>query len=854
MEPAMAKDLAPAERAPIPLHPRDPDAGKIAPVSCSHLPHALTSFVGRGADVAAVQELLSSGMARWVTLTGPGGVGKTRLAVHLAHEMVSAFADGIVFVPLAPIRDPTLVLSAIARELGLRETGSQTVADLLVNHLRSRRLLLILDNVEQVADAAPLVAALLADCPGLTVLATCRTRLRVVGEYRFLVSPLALPDESMHIGDSPLAAIARSPAVQLFVERAQAAAPHFALDAANAHSVATICHRLDGLPLAIELAAVRLRIVTPTELLTRLEPALPLLTDGPIGVPDRLRTMRDAIAWSYDLLAPGEQDLLRRLSVFVGGCTLAVAEIVAGDEWNRAGVPCAEQQRAAVPAEKSSFLEVIAALIDASLVQRHDAGDETRLTMLETIREFALEHLVASGEQGAVAARHAAWCVQLAEDVRRSGALSRREGLAHLETEHPNLRVALGWLLAHGEPTRALHLAGELAEFWFRRGHIAEGIAWLERTLNADTGPPTAARATALVGLSLLHWPQIALPSSQEGETADEATDDFARSLQLLDEAEAVARAAGDAGALAYARLHQGYVAYWRGDLDLAEARGTEGMSTVAAIPQAFCLNAVHWLLAAAAQGRGDDRRAREHFTRLMELARAGDEISLVNALAGLALLAERRGELGVAMRGYAEAVVVCQGLGDQLNAWVRLEQAALAAMTIGHTAPAVRLLAAAETLREVKDLGPARLAARYRDHHEQALLTARSTLGAEAFAALWAAGSTLSLDEAIAEIHALADLLSRPNSDRRDALSDDVSARETRPTLTVREREVLALLADGLGDKAIAVTLGMSRRTASNHVAAILTKLGAETRTAAVTQALRQGLLSSSVSPDPSI
>ena len=307
--------------------------------------------------------------------------------------------------------------------------------------------------------------------------------------------------------------------------------------------------------------------------------------------------------------------------------------------------------------------------------------------MLETIREFAWKSS-ASGEMTAIATRHAQWCVRLAETVRRWG-LSRRDGLAELETEHPNLRAALTHFLERGEVTAALHLAGELAEFWLRLGHLAEGQDWLEWALTADEGPPTAARANALVGLNMLLWWR----------------EDFARSEELGREAEAVARAASDAGALAYARLHQGYVAFLRSDIDVAEARGREGLATFAAIPQGFSALGVQWLLAEVALARGEDGRAREHFTHLLGLARAGgDEISLANALAGLATLAERRGEPAAALSGFADAAAVCQGSGDRLHAAYVLDQTAAAVAAIGRTETAVRLFAAVEALSVVAE------------------------------------------------------------------------------------------------------------------------------------------------------
>jgi non-specific serine/threonine protein kinase len=731
-------------------------------------------------------------------------------------------------VPLAAISDPALVLLTIARELGLRELDTRSPAALIARELRHRQLLLVLDNFEQVRSAATDIVELLAACPGVTALVTSRELLRVAGEQRFPVTPLDLPPPVTNTDDPngvPLDAIAASAAVRLFVARAQAVDPGLQLDTTNAPAIAAICRQLDGLPLAIELAAARSHHLAPDDLLARLHPTLSLLTSGPEDAPDRLRTMRDAIAWSYHLLAPDEQTLFRRLAVFAGGFTLDAAEWVTevGSRESEAGSKPTSANSfdsspsTTHPAPSPDTLDLIGSLVDKSLVSRTESHGGARFRMLETIREFGLEQLAQSGEAEAVAARHAAWCIALAKDTRQSGKLSRSSGLLALEAEHPNLRAALGWLLACGHVTRALNLAGLLAEFWFRHGHLSEGRAWLERALAAGNEEATAARAEALVGLSLLLW--------LRGE--------FAHANLLLAEAERLARAAGDAGVLAYARLHQGYVAIYTGDFDLAVARGEEALEGYKVIPQAFSLHGALWLLARAPLERGEDDRAAALFERLLASARAlGDEISVTNGLEGLAILAERRGDREQALSGFAEAALVCQGYGDRVHASLCLERVAGCATELGHPEPAVRLFAAAESLRAAVG-AQARFLVDGRAQHDRTWAEARATLGEARFVAAWAAGANLTLDEAIAEAAALVALVLPASS---DPIASDA--------LTERERDVLRLLVRGWSDKEIAAELGVGRRTVSSHVAAIRAKLDAPSRSAATAIAVRDRLV----------
>jgi predicted ATPase/DNA-binding SARP family transcriptional activator len=446
----------------------------------NNLPAQATPLIGREVEQEAVRRLLGREAVRLVTLTGPGGTGKTRLGLQVAAELLDQFADGVFFVDLAAIRDPALVLPTIAQSLGVREVEGRNLGERLKEYLREKQLLLLLDNFEQVVVAAPLVAELMAEAPGLKLLVTSRAILRLRGEHDFPVPPLALPDRR-RLPDREL--LSQYAAVALFMQRAVAARPEFAVTNENAPAVVEICHRLDGLPLAIELAAARIRLFSPEGLLTRLGQRLSVLVGGARDLSERQQTLRGAIGWSYDLLDEGEQRLFRRLSVFVGGCTLEAVEAVCRAEGE-------------IPID---LLLAIGSLMEQSLLWQQAPGEdkstgEPRFGMLETIREFGRERLAASGEEDLIRRQHALFFLSLAEQQN-----PHDTGWERLDRDYDNLRAALEWCGEQEDGTLALRLAGAMTNPWLGRGRLTEGRQQLSRVLSReDTQEPTAERARAL--------------------------------------------------------------------------------------------------------------------------------------------------------------------------------------------------------------------------------------------------------------------------------------------------------------------------------------------------------------------
>ena len=594
-----------------------------------NLPLQPTPFLGRERETAEIVAVLRAPDTRLLTLAGPGGTGKTRLALQAAADLLEDFPDGVFFVPLAPLSDPELVPAAIARTLGIREEGDQPLWERIRHELATKQLLLVLDNVEHLVEAAPAVGELLAACPRLKVLATSRLPLRLRAEREYPVPPLALPP----VSEASPEELLRYEAVRLFVERAQAVRPGFTLTAETRPVVAEICRRLDGLPLAIELAAARVRILPPAMLLARLEKRLPLLTGGPRDAPARQRTLRNTIAWSHDLLASEDQILFRRLAVFAGGAALEAAEAVAN------------------PERALNVFGGLDRLVEQSLL-RSGAGpnDEPRFTMLETIREYGLERLEQSGEAEATRRAHAGFFVALAEEAEPllTGP-EQGKWLERLEAEHDNLRAALGWTLAHDAQT-ALRLAGSLSWFWRYHAHITEGRSWLERAVAASPDGTTRERVKALHGAGVLARQQS----------------DNEQAAMLLEKALALAREIGDERGVADGLASLGNLASEQGDLARAENLFTEALAQWRRLENTDGIAGELVSLALLALDRGDldlaATRLRESLALYREL-KAEWEIALV--LHNLGDVAYEQGDLDQAAALQAEALTLWEGMED---------------------------------------------------------------------------------------------------------------------------------------------------------------------------------------------
>jgi predicted ATPase/transcriptional regulator with XRE-family HTH domain len=693
----------------------------------NNLPAQLTLLLGRDEISHSLTAFVRRADVRLVTLTGPGGIGKTRLAMQVAVSLLGDFANGVWFVRLSRLTDPNLVIPTIAQTLGLKEMGGQAIAAALRIHLREQCLLLVLDNCEHVAAAAPDIADLLATCPTIKALTTSRAALRLRGEREYPIPPLDVPPGAPGSGAALTPErLAEYPAVALFVERARAAKPDFALTAGNAAAVAEICARLDGLPLAIELAAARVKLLPPSALLTQLQRDLGFLAGGARDLDERQQAMRGAIAWSERLLSGAEQALFRRLAAFAGGCALEAAQAV-----------CA----APVGAEPlgADLFDGLGALVDQNLIFQREEDGEPRFGMLHVIREYALERLEASGEAEALRRAHAAYMLALAE--RAGPELTGPEAVAWLgrmEREHDNLRAALGWARERGEVATGLRLVASVFRFWMARGHLREGRTWVEGLLKqgedtaaADSGEART-RALFAAGTLALY---------QGDKTAAET---------WLEQAAARGRAEGDLGTAANALSSLGVVAMQQGHLEQAGARLDESLTLARAVGERRGIAVVLTNLGIVVYLQHDLSRAADCFSEALAVARQlGDRDLIATSLANLSAVALQRGEVPKAEALGREALALYRELSDPRRCAVGLEGLASSAGMAGLGARAARLLGAAMTVREA--LG-APLPAHELADVEQFVAVGRTKLGEEQWALALTAGRALSLRDAIAE------------------------------------------------------------------------------------------------------
>jgi predicted ATPase/class 3 adenylate cyclase len=679
----------------------------------SNLPVQRTSFVGREGDVRRLKELLRG--PGLLTLTGAGGSGKTRLALRVAGDLKHEYPDGVFLVELAPITDPRLVPSAIAAAVDVRAEGRRPVADTLRDHLRHQELLLLLDNFEQVPQAAPLVADLLDAGPRLRILATSREPLHVTGEQEVSVPPLELPEPG-HL--EPERLLERE-SVALFLQRATAVDPGFLLTEANARAVGELCLRLDGLPLAIELAASRVKLLPPEAILERLEHRLELLTGGPVDVPARQRTLREAIGWSYDLLEEAERALFRRLSVFAGSWTLDAAEDVAN------------------PGEElgPDLLEIMGSLVDKSLAMRAPAAsDGARYRMLETIRAFGAEQLRAAGEVETTRDRHAAHFLGTAEAAEfHLRGLDQKRWLDELEVEHDNLRAALRRAGESGQAKLGLRLVGSLWRFWHLHGHLAEGRGWAEEVLALPgSSERSAERAKALTALGGVAYWQEDLPVTRGA---------YEESLEL-------SRELGDRAAEAEGLYNLAYPPAYEGDFAAAVALVKEARRMFEEVGVLRGVADTVWLLAIVARLEGDTTEARRLAEESLRLHRqAGDRFGATDALHVLGRIALAQGDFATAETSFLEALDHDEHVGNRTGMGIVLDNLAALASLRGQHLRSLRLGGASEAIKEAAGGHAPPPFIDLPDPRD----VAGEVLGGAAVAAGWDEGRAMTLDQAVA-------------------------------------------------------------------------------------------------------
>jgi predicted ATPase/DNA-binding CsgD family transcriptional regulator len=776
-------------------------------------PSPLTDFVGREREVVAIVRLLRD--ARLVSLTGAGGIGKTRLALRVAGEVGPDFEDGVCWVDLVALADPDLIPSAVGEALGVREDPGRPLRESLPEFLRPRRLLLILDNCEHLlAGCASLVGDLLQAASAVRVLATSRQPLGLLGETNWSVPPLSLPEPGAGApnGGNPTRAsdverLLRSEAGQLFVRRAQAVRRTFELTEQNAAFVAQICRGLDGIPLALELAAARMNVLSARQVLDRLDDRFRLLTGGARTALPRHRTLAALIDWSHDLLSRDEQVLLRRLAVFAGGWDLDAAEAICAD-------------RGLAP---DGVVDMLSGLVDKSLVlaeeQGRPPGRAIRYRMLETIRSYAEARLRESGEERQIRDRHRDWFVALAEHARPE--LWRSEQAAwldRLDGELDNLRSAIDWgATRDGDPEAGLRLASALWRFWDLRGHVAEGRERLARLL-ALVPERTPTRARGLHAAAYLAYLQ----------------GDLGASRALTRDSLPLGREVGDDSVVAFSHIGLGVLARADGDLGGATALAEAGLALSRATGNTVETYVSLFWLADLARSQRDIDRAVVLLEECLTLTREhGDRWTTAFVLSSLGMVALDRRDYPRATALQLESLTLRRALSDLVGVALCLDALASVASARGQVSRAARLLGSAQAIRE--SVGAAVLPA-FRAEHDRTVAATRAALGEPGFASAWAEGRAMAPEEAIEA--ALA-----PKEDRSAPVPPGEPARGAASLLTEREREVAALIARGLSNHQIADRLVISERTAANHVHSILGKLEFHSRAQVAAWAVEIGL-----------
>jgi predicted ATPase/DNA-binding CsgD family transcriptional regulator len=819
----------------------------------NNLPLELSSFVGREREIDEVKGLLES--TRLLTLTGAGGCGKTRLALRVAKDLVGEFKDGVWMAEVASLSSPELVAQAVAQALGVREQPDRPLDATLVDALRSKQLLLVLDNCEHLLEAtARLVETMLVSCPELRVLSTSREALGIGGEVNRVVPSLSVPDPRF----SPQE-LEGYESVRLFTERARYRNPSFVLSARNVRAVAEICRRLDGIPLAIELAAVRVGVLSAEQIASRLDDSLKLLRAGGRSAVPRHRTLGATLDWSYELLSKPEQKLFGRLSMFVGSWTLEAAEAVVAGE----GI------------EQENILDLLGRLVDKSLVVTEESGEEEgasflRYRMLEPVRQYALERLVEGGEAEEIRRRYAAYFVALAEEAEpKLTTVEQMIWLERLEADHNNLRAVLSWSLGVGEPETALRLGAALSRFWFVRGYTNEGLGWLEEALSLSAKGAEPLRARALNGAGHLAWSQgdldraqalreesLAL-SRQAGDKREIANalnglgivtrrrGNFEAARDLHEEALTVSRELDDRWVVAQSIDLLGRAAAFQGDYAAALPRLEEALKMYWKVGESEGIAKSTAVMGMVALGQGDYSTASLHLREAQKiLSDLGDQrgIGMMKTTLGDAAL--NRGERDAAYSLYEEALRDLKYVGDKWwIAWC-LEGMAGLAVAREQSARAARLFGAARALRGT--IGAPRPPA-FRSYHDRNLATIRDRLGEAAFEAAFSEGRAMSPEQAIeyalsAEEEEQEESASVPAT--KTAPKPSVSSSSYPPAgLSAREAEVLKLVAEGLTNTQIAERLFISPRTVDRHLNSTYAKLKVGSRAAATRFAIEHGL-----------